>query len=195
MIAGGRAPRTRKPVWLGHARFVIWALALGCGETGTEEAGESSASSSGMVAPPEPGAPLPAPNFGEVQLSRGFLPDPHVVEGTSGGLKPASERGEGCAGWITESPDHVLRVGEPLGAVRVLAWSSDDVTLLVQNPDGHIECADDSYGTHPAIDLETVPSGSYGIWVGSYEVEANSTYRLGFSELLSTRPSALAPGD
>ena len=187
----------------GHNRWLRWSLVLtlgassleaGCGSAESEPE-DVEAETTASSAPAQRAAePLLPANFGAVRLSRGFLPDPHVVEGTSGGLEPASQRGEGCVGWITEAPDHVLEVGEPLGSLRILAWSEQDIALLVQRPDGGIVCNDDAYGTQPVIDLDTVQSGSYGIWVASYEVRANSTYRLGFSELASTRPSALVSG-
>jgi hypothetical protein len=131
------------------------------------------------------------PTFGAIELAPRFLPDPHVVSGTSGGTVDAHSLDPSCNGFIGTAPDHALVLQGPFDAIRVVAWSNEDVTLVVRDESGRYTCADDSEGTNPAITLMAAASGRYDLWVGSYHEGANTAYRLGVSELLSTEPSRI----
>ncbi len=131
-----------------------------------------------------------ASNFGTVYLTPGFVPDPHVETGTSGGSMPASNLAVGCAGWITERPDHVLELNGHFGFLRTVVHSSGDTTLVVQTPQGQYLCNDDYYGTDPSIEGR-FGAGTYRVWVGSYRQGEGASYRIGFSELSSTTSSSL----
>lgn len=129
-------------------------------------------------------------NFGTVSLNAGFVPDPHVVNGTSGGGIDAATLSPSCSGWVSSTPDHILSAQSAFSTLRILAHSSADVTLVVQKPDGSYLCNDDSEGTDPVISA-SLAAGNYRIWVGSYEQGASAQYRLGFSELGSTQAASL----
>ncbi len=131
-------------------------------------------------------------NFGTVTLTPGFMPDPHQVEGTSGGATDASTLGAGCVGFISGTPDHLFVASGVFSNLRILARSNADVTLVVQKPDGTYLCNDDFETTNPLVE-GNFPAGTYKIWIGSYEQGVNSRYTLGFSEL-PTMPSSLTLG-
>ncbi|MEM1413903.1 MAG: hypothetical protein AAGH15_03340 [Myxococcota bacterium] len=130
-------------------------------------------------------------NFGTVALAPGFVPDPHVVNGTSGGSRDASTLGEGCTGQISATPDHVLAASGDFPTLRILVSAgANDTTLVVENPDGTYLCNDDGVGSDPLIEAP-LPAGNYKVWVGTVGSDANFPYRLGFSELASTTPASL----
>ena len=131
-----------------------------------------------------------ASNFGTVSLEPGFVPDPHVVEGTSGGAIQATTWETGCTGWVSQTPDHILNAQGNFDLMRVLVRSSQDTTLVVQKPDGTYLCNDDTEGRNPVIAGSFAP-GNYKVWVGSYRQGQNASYKLGFSELASTRTREL----
>lgn len=174
----------------------LTAAALACGEdTPPPSPAASGPAAAAPVAQPQPPVPAqPAPtmqsNFGTVTLEAGFVPDPHVVSGTSGGNIDASTLSAGCSGWVSSTPDHILDARGAFSTMRILGHSSGDVTLVVQKPDGSYLCNDDAEGTDPVVE-GSFAAGSYRIWVGSYEQGRNAQYRLGFSELSSTRAASL----
>jgi len=129
-------------------------------------------------------------NFGTVSLNPGFVPDPHVVTGTSGGGTDASTLNNACAGWVSGTPDHLFVSGGNFTALRLLAHATDDITLVVQKPDGTYVCNDDTEGLDPIV-AAPFPPGTYKIWVGSYQQGTNTQYRLGFTELGGTTAASL----
>ncbi len=159
-----------------------------------------------VVPPPVvPGAQVVQPgaagdsNFGTVTLSTGFMPDPKVAQGRSGGARDASTISAGCAGWIdANKPDHLFVAQTAFGAnFRILAHSTrqptQDVTLVVQKPDGTYMCNDDAAApaTDPIIAGNTLAPGIYKIWVGSYQQGEFADYRIGFTELGSVTTDQL----
>ncbi|MEM9192254.1 MAG: hypothetical protein AAGF12_23980 [Myxococcota bacterium] len=132
-------------------------------------------------------------NFGTVTLSGGFMPDPHVVNGTSGGGVNAATMNTACNGWVSGTPDHLFVATGAMSDLRIVAHATADITLVVQKPDGSYACNDDSSeGLNPLVEMPAVPAGTYKVWVGSYEQGTTTSYRLGFSELASTMPSTIA---
>jgi len=129
-------------------------------------------------------------NFGTIALSPGFLPDPHVVTGRSGGAQNSQQWASNCRGWVSGTPDHLFRANSHFGNLRVMANSSTDTTLVVRTPSGQYLCNDDSEGTNPLISSSFAP-GTYAIWIGSYNQGDSAQYRLGFTELSSTTPSSI----
>ena len=160
-----------------------------------------------MVPPPvvPPGMPVVQPgaagdsNFGTVTLSTGFMPDPKIAQGRSGGARDASTLNSGCAGWIdANKPDHIFVAQTAFGAnFRILAHSTrqpmQDVTLIVQKPDGTYLCNDDAVApaTDPIVAGNTLMPGIYKIWVGSYQQGEFADYRIGFTELGSVTTDQL----
>lgn len=129
-------------------------------------------------------------NFGTVDLAPGFMPDPKVVSGTSGGGIDASTLNASCNGWVSQTPDHILAASANFSSLRIMAASQGDITLVVQKPDGSYACNDDTEGTNPVV-AGAIQQGNYKIWIGSYEQGQNAQYQLGFSELDSVNPSSL----
>jgi hypothetical protein len=121
-------------------------------------------------------------NFGTVSLRAGFLPDPHSVNGTSGGdIQASTFAGGSCQGWVTRRPDHILQMQSASPGLRVTATSSSDTTLVIQTPGGQFLCNDDANGRNPAI-VQGFPAGTYRIWIGSYARGENAQYTLAFTE-------------
>jgi hypothetical protein len=130
-------------------------------------------------------------NFGPVSLAPGFAADPHVVEGTAGGTRSATELGGGCAGYISDRPGHLFVSDGDFGALRVMAWAEmEDLTLVIQRPDGSYVCNDDAEATDPMV-MGAFGRGTYKIWVGTYAAGSTPAYRLGFSELPAITPSRI----
>jgi hypothetical protein len=146
----------------------------------------------------QPGAALES-NFGTVQLSAGFMPDPKVAQGRSGGARDASTLSPGCTGWIDlAKPDHIFVAQTPFGAnFRILAHSTSqpqqDITLVLQRPDGTFMCNDDAAqgATDPILAGSSLLPGVYRIWVGSYEQGQYADYRIAFTELASVTTESL----
>lgn len=143
------------------------------------------------------GAPGPAvaasgeASFGTTELAPGFMPDPHVVQGQSGGTVNASTLGPDCGGWISPRPDHLFIAREPFEQLHIVVRSDVDTTLILRRPDGGYVCDDDSGGDRNPTLVADLDAGTYQIWVGSYEQEQNANYDLGFSGRVGTTPSDL----
>lgn len=134
-----------------------------------------------------PAAPGADSNFGTTTLATGFMPDPNIVAGRSGGARDASTLNAACNGWIDANrPDHLFNATTPYTALRILGHSAQDITLVMQKPDGTFVCNDDSEMTDPILVPGAMPAGIYKIWVGSYQQGAFADYKLGFTELSST---------
>ena len=125
------------------------------------------------------------PNFGTVTLRSGFTPDPRVVAVVSGGAIPASRIRDGCAGFISGSPD--VRLVYTAGSLPLIisVAAASDTTLVVNGPDGRFRCDDDGgeNGLNPSLRYEQPRSGRYEIWVGSYRSGQNSRARVHISEV------------
>jgi hypothetical protein len=129
-----------------------------------------------------------APNYGVIELTAGFEPDPHVVDVSSGGSIDAETRDTACKGFITESPD--LRVNYTAGTglpLIISVHSAADTTLVVNGPDGAWSCDDDGgvLGLNPMVLFTEPASGQYDIWVGTYGNATLQPSRLALSELYS----------
>lgn len=132
-------------------------------------------------------------NFGTVNLTPGFMPDPHAEAGTSGGQSEAQRLNAACRGFIASNPDHIFNAQGRFNFLRVFAVSSGDTTLVIQTPDGQLRCNDDTYGRNPSLE-GAWPAGTYRIWVGSYSRGTQSAYQLYFSELQSSTPTSVGGG-
>lgn len=112
------------------------------------------------------------PTYGSVELSSGFMPDPHVVELTAGGDISVNQ-GSCTYGQVADAPDFDLYfTATEANTLYISVISGDDTTLLVNGPDGRWYCDDDSYGDlDPVIAIPKAQSGLYDIWVGTYGEE------------------------
>ena len=110
------------------------------------------------------------PRYGTLSLSSGFTDDPRTVNLQAGGSLTVGDLGAGCVGSVDAEP-HV-RIQYEAGTVLPLnlyATSDvEDLTLIVNLPDGSWTCSDDYSDEHPAVLVETPESGQYDVWVGVY---------------------------
>ena len=143
---------------------------------------------------PTPSTPTGASNFDNITVAPGFMPDPMVVTGVSGGARDASTLNPECRGWIAGTPDHLLVTSGNFNNLRVMVRADDgtsDTTLVIQKPDGSYLCNDDGEGMNPLVS-GPMPAGTYQVWVGSYMQGQNFNYHIGVSELASVTPNSLA---
>jgi hypothetical protein len=108
-------------------------------------------------------------NFGEIQLSAGFTPDPYRVQMTAGGSVNGANLPGSCLGYISEAPDFEVSYSASGGLPLVFRTiSGADTTLIINGPDGRWYCDDDSYGDLDAeVRFGRPQSGVYDIWVGT----------------------------
>jgi hypothetical protein len=116
------------------------------------------------------------PTYGEVELSSGFSPDPHVVDIVAGGETSAADTDSSCTGYVANAPDFSLRYTEDQYALSIFAVSSVDTTIMINDPGGTWHCNDDSSnldGNNPGVYFSSPSSGRYDIWVGVYSSDQN----------------------
>jgi hypothetical protein len=83
-----------------------------------------------------------------------------------------------CRGWIAERPTYVVQLTDPQPFLRFYLNSAADTTLVIQYPDGHVACSDDSYSTlQPSIE-GAFPAGTYYVWAGIYRSGMERPFRL-----------------
>lgn len=170
-------------------QYDIWVGAFGGGNdeatlyisevmAGSSYDGGGSSMGGGM-----PDFSLP-PSYGSVDLQSGFDPDPYNVQVTSGGSIDAEV--VGCAGMIATAPDFRLNyVAGDVFPLIISTMSSDDTTLVINQPDGSWICDDDSgENFNASVTMETPMTGQYDIWVGSFFGD-NQPATLSISELYS----------
>ena len=133
--------------------------------------------------------PNGAPNFQGAAVHNGFMPDPVVLQGRSGGNVQAQRVDPACRGWVSTSPDHVIDVPNGISNLRFVVDAPADTTLLVMRPNGRIHCDDDGgQGRNPMLQLRNIGRGVVRVWVGSYQRGQGGNYRLGLTE----RPHIMA---
>lgn len=129
---------------------------------------------------------LKAPaSFGEVSLSAGFSPDPHVRRLTAGGAIRAQDRFTDCRGYIANAPDYRLNYSAGSLPLYINVDSNSDTTLVVNGPDGRWYCDDDGADEplNPLLYWSNPQSGRYDIWVGTYSQGSGAPATLFISEL------------
>lgn len=127
-----------------------------------------------------------APTYGRISLVSGFTPDPRTVQVTAGGTIAGTTVGETCSGTFAAAPDVVLDYSSGSLPLIISVASGSDTTLLITDPQGNTWCDDDGgvNGTNPGVRFDKPPSGTYGIWVGSY-IGVNVAATLHISEVSS----------
>lgn len=128
-----------------------------------------------------------APNFGTLNLSGGFTPDPQVVSVRSGGSLNAESLSSSCRGFISNAPDVRLNYNPGSLPLIISVRSNADTTLVINAPDGSWYCDDDggNQGLNPSITFNSKQSGRYEIWVGTYGNSSMQPAELHISELYS----------
>ena len=126
---------------------------------------------------------LPA-NYGAVTLYSGFTPDPFTVNVVAGGqINAGNSVSASCRGWISGAPDVELTYSAGSLPLIISVNSGSDTTLVINGPDGRWYCDDDGgEGLNPSLRWGSPPSGTYDIWVGSYNGQGASA-TLSISEL------------
>lgn len=130
--------------------------------------------------------------FGNARLTTGFMPDPHSLNGQSGGSVDASTLNGGCNGFISPHPSHVVTLTSAFRWMRVFVESAGDTTIMIQTPQNTVLCNDDTYGLNPSVEAAFQP-GTYRIWVGSYSQSTAAPYTIRFTEIPSMVPGAAGP--
>ena len=126
--------------------------------------------------------------FEDVVLTPTFVSDTMTVRGISGGPLVASEitgraetvTGE-CLGYVDTEPDHSITLTDFFFYLSLEIQSPEDTTLVVRGPGGSW-CSDDVYGLNPAIAGQWF-SGTYDIWIGSYNRNTYHPYVIRISEI------------
>jgi len=133
---------------------------------------------------------LQDPNFGSVDLSAGFLPDPFEVNITSGGAVDVYSDlvVDACIGWASEAPDLRLNWTGEASELFIYFLAEDldaDTTLIINAPDGMWYCNDDAHPDtfNPLIQFFNPEQGQYDIWVGSYQEDSFHFGTLKISEI------------
>jgi hypothetical protein len=106
-----------------------------------------------------------------LDMQAGFALDPFLVSLNGGGELDASTLDPTCAGYINDRPVLTADWEGAVDFLRVFFFSDSDSTLVIQQPDGEYLCADDvdENVLDPEVVAEQPASGTYNIWVGSYE--------------------------
>jgi hypothetical protein len=141
-------------------------------------------------------APRGRPVYGYANLREGFMPDPHIMNGTLGGPVQANQINSSCRGYVTPQPSHVLRSPSGFRNLRIIVSAQSDATLMVMLPNGQILCDDDGgEAMNPLIQV-TAPRGQIAVWVGAYsQSSVGVPYTLGFSELSHVTAGTLGMGN
>lgn len=133
------------------------------------------------------------PNFGSLSLTEGFVPDPQVVNVTSGGSM--SVKVSGCNfGYVSSAPDVDLYYTSSRGSdLFFYVEGQGDTTLLINTPTGDWVCDDDGFtGTNPLVTMRSAPDGLYNVWVGSYSNDFHDATLL-ISEVDPSAPPSSGP--
>ncbi len=132
------------------------------------------------ITPPPPGpgtgpgivAPPPAVGAQAISLGAAFAPDPTLVVVTAGGPVSGSAMGAAdgyCAGNYPAAAQINLTLSAGLPSFRIVGRATEDTTMAVRFPDGHVQCNDDGGGyPNPALDLPNAPAGAYQVYIGSF---------------------------
>ncbi|NEQ26000.1 MAG: hypothetical protein F6K28_44510 [Microcoleus sp. SIO2G3] len=119
--------------------------------------------------------------FENITLSPDFTPDPTTVRGISGGARPAAEiagRADTatgpCVGFVDDQPDHTMQLTQFFNYLSLQVQSPEDTTLVIRGPGGSW-CNDDYQSANPGIAGQWL-SGTYQIWIGSYERDRYMPY-------------------
>lgn len=134
------------------------------------------------------------PTFGTVNEGQGFGSTSNTIQ--AGGTINASSIASSCNGFIADAPDLVVDYSGADGLL-IEARSQFDTTIIVQTPAGATLCNDDFDGLNPGVQTASNESGSFFVWVGTFEPIQNNTFPdadIIISELSVTqRPAPTTP--
>ena len=124
------------------------------------------------------------PNYGTIDLTAGFTPDPFAVDIAAGGDVDARMTDDNCRGFASAAPD--LRLNYTAGDFPLFfsVEADADTTLIISDPFGAWICDDDSGpALNPQIAIGEPQSGQYDIWIGTYSAGPTSAATLFISEI------------
>ena len=105
---------------------------------------------------------------------------------TAGGDTPANglRNGQGtCTGYIPgDGPTTRLTLSGGGNALNIAGCGPDDLTLVVQTPDGTLLCDDDTEDNKPVVSIPSAGAGDYNIFVGTYGQGQSPGSRVVLSE-------------
>ncbi len=136
--------------------------------------------------------PADSPLFENVTISPRFSPDPLTLRGVSGGNIPASDVATPpvtgtCVGFVDEEPDHRLELTAFFNYLSLRVQSSEDTTIVIRGPGGSW-CNDDYQGNkNPGIAGQWL-SGTYEVWIGSYQPNQYHPYTIRITEVPLLNP-------
>lgn len=115
-------------------------------------------------------------NFGSVRLRAGFTPDPYRVRVTAGGpvsvlyvTAGATSTGNECTGYASSAPDYKLNWSGRSGRLEFDFDGDGDTVMIIRTPDGDWYCNDDGGRSYnPEITFRNPDTGTYAIWIASY---------------------------
>jgi hypothetical protein len=121
-------------------------------------------------------------DYESFSITRGFMPDPMIGTGISGGPRYVGE-----CGYVdrAHAPDHVLTVRQEFYYLRLFAEADEDITLFIENEaTGETVCIDDSNDSRlPEYEAYGLQRGTYNIWIGNYYRDAGGArYQLYITE-------------
>jgi hypothetical protein len=106
-----------------------------------------------------------APSYGTLK----FTGDPVQLQARAAGALSLTHLSDSCYGYVSAQPTFNVEVGAGEN-VFLAVGGEDDLTMAVRAPNGDIVCDDDSAGDlNPGIQLTNTQSGTYEVWVGTYE--------------------------
>jgi hypothetical protein len=116
-------------------------------------------------------------------LTGGFQPDPEIIEVMAGGpVEIDEDEGTDCEGYVTREPTVRLSYQARRESLYIATQSETDTILMVRRPDGSTICNDDRTDDvfDAGLTIKNPVSGTYEIWVGTYdeEVPAGSVLRI-----------------
>jgi hypothetical protein len=98
-----------------------------------------------------------------------------------------------CSGNYPAAAQINLTLGAALPNLRVVGRATEDTTMAIRFPDGHVQCNDDGGGyPNPALDIANAAPGAYQISVGSFGTSGQgATATIGFTTNLALQPAQL----
>ena len=119
----------------------------------------------------------------------GFEPDPASYDVTVGGT--AYNPIEDCNGFVNADAPDVTIDFDTDGGLPLYIYAhpdeEEDLTMLVELPDGEFVCNDDADGLDPGLMIDEPDAGRYAVWIGSFiaraRTESPGTATLFFSEV------------
>lgn len=129
------------------------------------------------------------PEYGQVRLTAGFRPDPHVVSVVGGGRDSTGHlRGRDCIGYTTDGPTYRLEwTRSSRDTLRIFFEPRDarlDAVILVNLPDGSWLCNDNASpgNRNPMVVIQNPRRGQYDIWVAGKRADQRMPGRLTITE-------------